>query len=122
MSNGSIVIKARMPADQGEVVLKALDVAETFLNNSDNNGSTADRYQVVFHVRGGSDVGSMPAANIEHGPDVSAVTSQRIACDCSTVQLTECDHGEQLSVGRKTRVIPSAIRRALQARDGGFCG
>ena len=151
--DGSIVIKARMPADQGEVVLKALDmamdvagvrpdaetasthavaasaanrradaladVAETFLNNSDNNGSTADRYQVVFHVRGEPEARPVSAANIEHGPDVSAETSQRIACDCSKVQLTECDHGEPLSIGRKTRVIPNAIRRALQDRDGG---
>ncbi|TDJ26871.1 MAG: HNH endonuclease [Gammaproteobacteria bacterium] len=27
--------------------------------------------------------------------------------------------GEVLNVGRKTRVIPTAIRRALRARDGG---
>ena len=31
--------------------------------------------------------------------------------------MLENDHGEVLNVGRKTRVIPSAIRRALRARD-----
>jgi hypothetical protein len=33
--------------------------------------------------------------------------------------LVEDEHGEPLSVGRKTRVVPQAIKRALWARDGG---
>jgi hypothetical protein len=48
---------------------------------------------------------------------VSAETSERIACDASVVVMR---HGPDLSVldvGRKTRTIPPAIRRALAARD-----
>jgi len=132
--DGSIVIKAKLPPDRGELVLKALekaivvsgdesvaqrradalsDVAEIYLSNSDYSGATADRFQVVVHTRPGSD------NRIENGPDVTAVTSERIACDCSRVDIDECEHGEPLSIGRKSRVIPPAIHRALKARDGG---
>ena len=33
--------------------------------------------------------------------------------------LVEDEHGEPLSVGRKSRVVPQAIKRALWARDRG---
>ena len=138
--DGSVVMKVRMPADQGEMLVKALEkmmdrdyreggdaqetpaaakradalahIAETYLNNSEESGSRADRYQVILHVKDES-------TQIEHGPHVSAETSRRVACDCSTVTIKETDSGEPLSVGRKTRTIPPAIRRALVARDGG---
>jgi len=35
------------------------------------------------------------------------------------VKLVETAAGEPLDLGRKTRTIPPALRRALQARDGG---
>ena len=133
--DGCVVIRAKLPPDMGEVLLNALDkaidvaevqaegvaarradalanIAETYLSNSDCSGSTADRYQVVVHTFHGSDA-------IENGSDVSAETSNRIACDCARVEIEECEHGEPLSIGRKTRVIPPAIHRALRTRDGG---
>ena len=45
-------------------------------------------------------------------------TARRLACDASIVALTERD-GRTLDVGRKTRSIPPALRRALAARDRG---
>jgi len=50
---------------------------------------------------------------------VPAETSRRLSCDASLVHWRETADGEPLSVGRKTRSIPPAIRRALQRRDGG---
>ena len=35
------------------------------------------------------------------------------------MSLVENDHGQALNLGRKTRAIPPAMRRALDARDGG---
>ncbi len=43
----------------------------------------------------------------------------RLACDCSKVEITEDEQGEPLDVGRKTRSISPAFRRALAARDKG---
>jgi len=50
---------------------------------------------------------------------VSAETSRRLACDCGVVHWNEDDEGATLNVGRRTRSIPPAIRRALQRRDYG---
>lgn len=95
--DGCLVMKARIPADQGELIVKALEMAmedsfvadeepepvaarradalcemaETYTNNSENSGSTADRYQVVVHVGGGS----AGDPHLENGPHVTAETS-----------------------------------------------
>ena len=53
---------------------------------------------------------------LEDGPHVTAETSRRICCDASVIRMTEDETGEPLSIGRKSRVIPPAMRRALKAR------
>ena len=55
---------------------------------------------------------------IDHGPPLAAPTARRLTCDASLVRVLERD-GVPLDVGRKTRSIPPALRRALAARDGG---
>ena len=50
---------------------------------------------------------------------VSTETSRRLACDASVVEMPHDADGAVLDVGRKTRTIPPAIRRALAARDRG---
>ncbi len=55
---------------------------------------------------------------IDGGPALAPETARRLACDSSLVPIIERDGGA-LSVGRKTRAIPPAIRRAVEARDGG---
>lgn len=90
------------------------EVAQTYLNNNESSGSTADRYQVVVHVSA-----ETSDAHIEDGPHVSVETSRRVSCDCSIIAVLENGDGEPLSVGRKTRAIPPAIRRALRFRDKG---
>jgi hypothetical protein len=56
---------------------------------------------------------------LEDGPHVSAETSRRLACDCSILKLVEDEQGQPLSIGRKSRTITPALRRALKARDDG---
>ena len=52
-------------------------------------------------------------------PIVSAETSRRVTCDSSVVKLFEDETGKPIHIGRKSRVIPSAMRRILKARDKG---
>lgn len=52
------------------------------------------------------------------GP-VVAETVRRVACDASVRRVVVAGGGEPLDVGRATRTIPSALRRALVVRDGG---
>ena len=49
--------------------------------------------------------------------NVSAEMSRRLSCDASVVVMHHDSSGTVLDVGRKTRTIPQAIRRALLARD-----
>ena len=51
------------------------------------------------------------------GVHVSAETARRLACDAATVSMRHGPGGEILDVGRRTRTISPALRRALAARD-----
>ena len=51
------------------------------------------------------------------GIHVSAETARRLACDAATVTMQHGPAGEILDVGRRTRTISPALRRALAARD-----
>ena len=78
-----------------------------------------DRFQVTVHLdvdalRGG-DSGR---ARVEDAAPLALETARRLCCDAALVGIVERE-GETLSVGRKTRSIPPALRRALRSRDGG---
>jgi hypothetical protein len=95
-------------------------VAESFLANPGAPSSSADRYQVVVHVDAETLQERSPGrCEIEHGPSIPIESVRRLTCDGSLIRVIENDKGEPLDVGRKTRSIPTAIRRALNSRDGG---
>ncbi|MGD2121867.1 MAG: DUF222 domain-containing protein [Gemmatimonadota bacterium] len=85
------------------------------------SGSRAERYQVVLYVEPETlrSDGEGGLSEMEDGTRVSAETSQRISCDAGLVRIARNQKGKILDVGRRTRTIPPAIRRALDARDGG---
>ncbi|MSR36742.1 MAG: DUF222 domain-containing protein [Gemmatimonadetes bacterium] len=58
-------------------------------------------------------------SEIEDGTRASCEASRRIACDASVVEVTQFADGSVLDVGRRTRTIPPALRRALEVRDRG---
>lgn len=95
-------------------------LAESFLKHGAEALSGGDRHQIVVHV----DAQSLNAhdsgrCEIEDGPTLPVETARRIACDSSMVKIVEDARGEPLDVGRKTRSIPPALRRALKSRDQG---
>jgi hypothetical protein len=97
-------------------------LAEAALTADLDRGSAGDRYQVVLHMEAPTGVaageGSSGTVEVDHGAaDVSAETSRRMSCDASVVPMRHGADGAVLGVGRKTRTVPSSIRRALQARD-----
>jgi hypothetical protein len=82
--------------------------------------STADRFQVIVHVDADTlHHHSAGRCEIEQGPSIPAETVRRLTCDASLLTVLENAAGEPLDVGRKTRNIPPAIRRALHTRDAG---
>jgi hypothetical protein len=145
--DGCLVLKARLPAEVGARVLKALDaaandvsaetseerpslgvrradalgqIAESFLQHGAEAMSGGDRHQIVVHVDAETLRESCAGrCELEDGPSLSAETARRFACDASVIAVLENEKGEPLNVGRKTRSIPPALRRALNARDRG---
>ena len=61
--------------------------------------------------------GGQSALDEAGGIHVSAETARRLACDAAQVTMQHGPAGEVLSVGRRTRTISPALRRALAARD-----
>ncbi len=104
-------------------------LAETFLANGTDDcewSATAERYQIVVHVDEPI-LPTEPAAaddephrcELDAGPALAVETVRRHRCDGTIVKLVETPAGEPVDLGRKTRTIAPALRRALQARDGG---
>jgi len=99
-------------------------MAETTLRHGPGQLSTGDRYQVVVHVTAetladdDSD-DSDGRCELDDGQRLGPDTVRRIACDGSLLHITEDIAGNPLDIGRKTRAVPPAMRRALQARDAG---
>jgi hypothetical protein len=77
--------------------------------------SAVDRYQVLLHVT--AETSDNHVSCLNNGHDVTAETSRRLCSDASINRLVGDETGEPLSIGRKSRVIPPAMRRALKARD-----
>lgn len=112
-------------------------MAESLLCNGSGARGAGERYQVVVHVdastlagrpspapgatardRCTAEPGATTCCELEHGPALSAETARRLACDGAVVAMLEGPEGT-LHVGRRTRAIPPAIRRALRNRDRG---
>jgi hypothetical protein len=97
------------PARQATNAEALVAVAEAALANPDASRPGGERYQIVVHAdeavltRDGAG-----GLELEDGSALCPETARRLACDASLVRN-----------GRKTRVIPPAMRRALRARDRG---
>ena len=142
--DGMLVLSARLPAEEGALLVAALDrsraaldpddkvtaadalvgVAEAALAAGDADSSGDDEHLVVLHADLAvlTDTGIDPPPDarcrIERGPGVESATAQRISCDAAVLAVLHgADPGEPLRLGRKTRRIPPALRRALRIRD-----
>lgn len=115
-----------MPQDLRRADALAI-LAERFLAEppqAEEGLNTADRYQLIVHASAealpeyGEIIVDDPP-QIEDGPVLATEAVRRIACDASLVRILESGDGEPLDIGRKTRVIPPSMRRALKRRDRG---
>jgi hypothetical protein len=135
---GMMTITIELPMETGELVENALDkarddstpgaefvdaswlarqadamvyMASTYLSGKDRQRNTSDDYLVTVHVdqsalADGIGRSSLPIESVK-----------RLCCDGHAVILGEDEKGEPLNIGRKTRTVPTAIKRALLARD-----
>ncbi len=108
-------------------------LAEHFLSHAAADTASTDRFQVTVHIDQAllSEAANTAAAalapihqaphrcELEAGPALALATVRRLACDSALIGILENDAREPVSVGRKTRSISPALKRALASRDGG---
>ena len=94
-------------------------IAETALHHGMDPGSPSERYQVVVHVDAAvlEDPDAAGQSALEPGARVSGETARRLACDASIRRVVMAAPSEPLDVGRRTPVVPPAVRRAVIMRD-----
>ncbi len=141
---GTMTITVELPLETGELLQKALDrardstalqtpelvhepwsarqadalvvIANDYLSgNGAASACTAENYQVTVHV----DRSALANGNGNGRSSLPIESVKRLCCDGDAVVIVENEEGEPLSVGRKTRTVPTAIKRALRARDRG---
>ncbi len=97
-------------------------MAESFLASGPLEGNRGDRHLVVVHVDAGVLAGDAEGrCELDDGPAIAAEVARRLSCDAAVVGVVKDQRGTPLDVGRKTRTIPPALRRALESRDRGCC-
>jgi hypothetical protein len=144
LGDGLVKLEIVVTSDEADLVVQAVERAQKQMaGEATPRPTAADGLMEVVgsYVAGRSDAGAAaPAgsaeivihvesdptaaaptlqANLEDGTPVSAETLRRVACDSGIVAAALSDDGTVLDVGRRTRSIPTAIRRALWIRDGG---
>jgi hypothetical protein len=68
---------------------------------------------------GGGASGAEDVAELDHTGPVASALARRVACDASVRRIVMAPGSEPLDVGRRTSVVPAAIRRAVIVRDRG---
>jgi hypothetical protein len=57
-------------------------------------------------------------AKLDHVGPVDAAVARKLACEASVSRIVLGPRSEPLDVGRRTPVVPHALRRAVVVRDG----
>ncbi len=142
--DGCLVIRGRIPAELGALVMKGLEAATESVRKQEvaagvaptarDHAAAARRADALalmaetFIARGPGELAGgeryqvvmhVSAETFTAEENVAAETCRRVACDCSRVHVTEAESGEPLNLGRKTRAISPAQMRALRMRDRG---
>lgn len=96
-------------------------VCESFLTSPAREDTSHDdhpRALIVLHVDPATlaaDAGER--CELDAGPPTHPETARRLACDASLLVARGASNAEPASIGRRSRVVPRGMRRALRARD-----
>jgi hypothetical protein len=94
----------------------AVLMAETSLQVAGRDIATADRYQVIVSVDASELATPSKRPTVKGAGPIARETARRIACDCSVSTHTTVN-GEPTDIGRRSRLWPNAMARAIRNRD-----
>lgn len=135
-TGGCDVLRGRLDTEGAAIVRTAID-AISAPEPAENRSPARRRADGLIELcRRFLDSGALPAQGGEkphltvtlHWPDltatlndqpITAAHARRLACDASVIPAVLGTRGEPLDIGRASRTIPPAIRRALTIRDKG---
>lgn len=107
-------VRARRADGLVEICRRWLDQGETVV------GGERPHVSVVVDLARLQSGGGPGRSEIgDWGAVIGAKAARRLACDAGVSRIIVGPDSEPLDVGRRTRTIPPAIRRALVVRDGG---
>jgi hypothetical protein len=96
-----------------------VDLARAALAATDDHADVGAR--LVVHVDAAALGNDGPGCcELEDGSSIAPETARRLGCDAELVAQVDRD-GMPLSVGRRRRTVPPALRRMLEARDDRTC-
>jgi hypothetical protein len=125
--DGMVAIQIRLHPEEAARLMRALEVGADSGSLADGAVALADSalagardaettirppVEIVVHI-----AATTLEGQTELGDGLSPDTCRRLLCDAGIVPLAEDSAGKTIDVGRKTRTIPAALRRALEARD-----
>ncbi len=93
------------------------EICRRWLDGSDRPRISGERPHVTVTVPLQAIGTGAGTAELDHAGPVAATAARRFACDASVTRVVLGSRSEPLDVGRKTPVVPPAIRRAVIVRD-----
>jgi hypothetical protein len=101
---------------QGDALVEALRLAAA---SGDLPSERGERPTVIVTLRLDTLQAQLGAALLGDTTLIDAGLARRLACDCSIIPAVLGSASEPLDLGRKTRTVSTALRRALVLRDRG---
>ena len=107
----------RTPAQRRADAL--VELARRALDGGDLPDTGGERPHLTVTIDLASLTGTRGVGELDWAAPVSGEVARRIACDAGVSRVITAGPSEPLDVGRRTRVVPPALRRALIVRDKG---
>lgn len=95
------------------------EVCRAWLDSSDRPGVLGERPHVVVTLDLEALEGRAGRSELQDWGPVTPETARRLACDAKVSRVITDAASSPLDVGRATKVVPPALRRALTVRDRG---
>ncbi len=94
-----------------------VEICRQWLDLADRPTVAGERPHVTVTVDADALRMASVEAELDHSGPVSPSVARRLACDASIRRVVMAGRSEPLDVGRRTQVVPPAMRRAVIVRD-----
>ena len=129
--DGSLLLRVRLPADQGAAVMTAVraasvghlaeQLADALVNLVVGRIQPGDQATLLVSIEADDLAAADGVAELPGGVTVEAEVARRLGCDAGIIAAWRDRHGNPLRLGRRRRLVSPVLRRALERRDGHHC-